>query len=174
MDTHRAAPPYSLWFSVRYGCRKCRPVTALWQLMAVPLFLPLPFCHEFNPLTIASLRRVVAGLNRCGTFRIQQQVLHSDAGSCVPVFLIEVPLFIRYRLNVRHGIHRWTSFQARYIKMNVSLPVCSAINQSLHKDNKIFWGFQIRTNSRQCVQSCPQFCLWCRCVNSCHKCHALI
>lgn len=92
MDTRRAAPPYSLWFSVRYGCRKCRPVTALWQLMAVPLFLPLPFCHEFNPLTIASLGRVVAGLNRCGTFRIQQQVLHSDAGNCVPVFLIEVPL----------------------------------------------------------------------------------
>ena len=73
--------------------------------MAVPLFLPLPFCYEFNPLTIASLRRVVAGLNRCGTFRIQQQVLHSDAGNSVPVFLIEVPLFIRYRLNVRHGIH---------------------------------------------------------------------
>ena len=62
--------------------------------MAVPLFLPLPFCHEFNPLSIASLVRVVAGLNRCGTFRIQQQVLHSDAGNSVPVFLIEVPLFI--------------------------------------------------------------------------------
>ena len=74
--------------------------------MAVPLFLPLPFCHGFNPLTIASLRRVVAGLNRCGTFRIQQQVLHSDAGNYVPAFLIEVPLFICYRLNVRHGFHR--------------------------------------------------------------------
>lgn len=91
--TYRATPPYSLWFSVRYGCRKCWPVTALWQLLAVPLFLPLPFCHEFNPLTIASLRRVVAGLNRCGTFRFQQQVLHRAAETCVSVFLV-VPLFL--------------------------------------------------------------------------------
>lgn len=98
----------------------------------------LPLSHAFNPLSIASLGRVVTGLNRCGVFRIQQQVLHSDAGNCVPVFLIEVPLFIRYRLNIRHGIHRRTSFQARYIKMNVSLLICSAINQSLHKDNKNF------------------------------------
>ena len=73
--------------------------------MAVPFFLLLPLFHAFNPLSIASLVRVVAGLNRCGSFRIQQQVLHSDAGNSVPVFLIEVPLFIRYRLNVRHGIH---------------------------------------------------------------------
>lgn len=34
-----------------------------------------------NPLTIASLGRVVAGLSRCGAFRIQQQALHSDSGS---------------------------------------------------------------------------------------------
>ena len=74
--------------------------------MAVPLFLPLPFYYEFNPLTIASLRRGVTGLNRCSAFRIQQQVLHSDAGNYVPAFLIEVPLFICYRLNVRHDIHR--------------------------------------------------------------------
>ena len=74
--------------------------------MAVPLFLPLPFYYEFNPLTIASLRRVVAGLNRCGTFGIQRRFLHSDAGNYVPAFLIEVPLFICYRLNVRHDIHR--------------------------------------------------------------------
>lgn len=54
----------------------------------------LPLSHVLNPLSIASLRRVVTGLNRCGAFRIQQQVLHSDAESYVPVFLIEVPLFL--------------------------------------------------------------------------------
>ncbi|WP_289744621.1 hypothetical protein [uncultured Duncaniella sp.] len=47
----------------------------------MPLFLLLPLCHEINPLTIASLGRVVAGLSRCGVFRIQQQALHSDSGS---------------------------------------------------------------------------------------------
>jgi hypothetical protein len=62
--------------------------------MSVPFFFLLPLFHAFNPLSIASLVRVDIGLNRCGSFRIQQQVLHSDAGNSVPVFLIEVPLFI--------------------------------------------------------------------------------
>lgn len=53
----------------------------------------LPLSHVLNPLSIASLGRVVTGLNRCGSFRIQQQVLHSDAGNCVPVFP-GVPLFL--------------------------------------------------------------------------------
>ena len=53
----------------------------------------LPLSHAFNPLSIASLGRVVTGLNRCGAFRIQQQVLHSDAGNGVLVFPV-VPLFL--------------------------------------------------------------------------------
>lgn len=53
----------------------------------------LPLSHVLNPLSIASLERVVAGLNRCGAFRIQQQVLHSDAEYSFPVFLV-VPLFL--------------------------------------------------------------------------------
>jgi hypothetical protein len=48
--------------------------------MAVPFFLLLPLFHAFNPLSIASLVRVVAGLNRCGSFRIQQQAFHSGSG----------------------------------------------------------------------------------------------
>ena len=53
----------------------------------------LPLSHVLNPLSIASLGRVVTGLNRCGVFRIQQQVLHSDAGYSFPVFPV-VPLFL--------------------------------------------------------------------------------
>ena len=53
----------------------------------------LPLSHVLNPLSIASLRRVVAGLNRCSAFRIQQQAFHSDAETCVSVFPVE-PLFL--------------------------------------------------------------------------------
>lgn len=52
----------------------------------------LPLFHVLNPLSIASLGRVVAGLNRCSALRIQQQVLHNDAETCVSVFPM-VPLF---------------------------------------------------------------------------------
>jgi len=103
--------------------------------MAVPLFLPLPFCHEFNPLTIASLRRVVAGLNRCGAFRIQQQVLHSDAGYSFPVFPV-VPLFL-FVAHIRACIRPGASFHFRAIKLNVSLSVCVALNRYI-KIRKIF------------------------------------
>jgi hypothetical protein len=48
--------------------------------MAVLFFFLLPLSHAFNPLSIASLVRVVAGLNRCGSFRIQQQAFHSGSG----------------------------------------------------------------------------------------------
>jgi hypothetical protein len=48
--------------------------------MAVPFFLLLPLFHAFNPLSIASLVRVDIGLNRCGSFRIQQQAFHSGSG----------------------------------------------------------------------------------------------
>lgn len=53
----------------------------------------LPLYHVLNPLSIASLGRVVTGLNRCGVFRIQQQVLHSYTETCVSAFLV-VPLFL--------------------------------------------------------------------------------
>lgn len=52
----------------------------------------LPLFHALNTFSIASLGRVVAGLNRCGAFRIQQLVLHNDAETCVTVFPM-VPLF---------------------------------------------------------------------------------
>lgn len=103
--------------------------------MAVPLFLPLPFCHEFNPLTIASLRRVVAGLNRCGAFRIQQQVLHSDAGYSFPVFPV-VPLFLfvaQYR--ALHPSGSIVPFPGSKVE-RVAFGMLGS--QSLHKDTKNF------------------------------------
>lgn len=103
--------------------------------MAVPLFLPLPFCYEFNPLTIASLRRVVAGLNRCGTFRIQQQAFHSDAETCVSVFPVEPILFSS--CNIGLCIRQGASFHFRAIKLNVSLSVCVALNRYI-KIRKFF------------------------------------
>ena len=103
--------------------------------MAVPLFLPLLFCHGFNPLTIASLRRVVAGLNRCGTFRIQQQVLHSDAGNGVPVFPV-VPLFLfiaQYRaLHPSGSIVPFPGYKVERVAFGMRG------SQSLHKDTKNF------------------------------------
>lgn len=89
-----------IWGAQMYACNGSMTAHGCAGLSSLPL------SHAFNPLSIASLGRVVTGFNRCGVFRIQQQVLHSDAGYSFPVFLIEVPLFIRYRLNVRHGIHR--------------------------------------------------------------------
>ena len=59
---------------------------------------------------------------------------------------------------------RETSFQARYIKMNVSRPVCSALNQSLHKDNKNFRDYQIGTISRGRLTLSAIVCVWCMCV----------
>lgn len=69
----------------------------------------LPLSHAINPLSIASLGRVVAGLNRCSVFRIQQQVLHSDAGYNFPVFP-GVPLFFSSR-NIGLCIRRGASFR---------------------------------------------------------------
>ena len=103
--------------------------------MAVPLFLPLPFCHEFNPLTIASLRRVVAGSNRCGAFRIQQQVLHCDAGYSFPVFPV-VPLFLfvaQYRaLHLSGSIVPFPGYKVERVAFSM------LGSQSLHKDTKNF------------------------------------
>ena len=90
-------------------------------------FSSLPLSHALNPLSIASLGRVVTGLNRCGAFRIQQQVLHSDAGYSFPVFPV-VPLFFSSR-NIGFCIRPGASFHFRAIKLNVSLSVCLALNR---------------------------------------------
>lgn len=95
----------------------------------------LPLSNVLNPLNIASLGRVVTGLNRCGAFRIQQQVLHSDAGYSFPVFPV-VPLFFSLR-NIGLCIRQGASFHFRAIKLNVSLSVCKALNHYI-KIQKIF------------------------------------
>lgn len=95
----------------------------------------LPLSHALNPLSIASLGRVVTGLNRCGVFRIQQQVLHSDAGNGVPVFPV-VPLSFS-SCNIGLCIRQGASFHFRAIKLNVSLSVCVALNRYI-KIRKIF------------------------------------
>lgn len=95
----------------------------------------LPLFHVLNPLSIASLGRVVTGLNRCSAFRIQQQVLHSDAGYSFPVFPV-APLFFSSR-NIGFCIRPGASFHFRAIKLNVSLSVCEALNRYI-KIRKIF------------------------------------
>lgn len=95
----------------------------------------LPLSHAFNPLSIASLGRVITGLSRCGAFRIQQQVLHSDAGYSFPVFPV-VPLFFSL-FNIGLYIRQGASFHFRAIKLNVSLSVCVALNRYI-KIRKIF------------------------------------
>ena len=96
--------------------------------MAVPFFLLLPLFHAFNPLSIASLVRVVAGLNRCGSFRIQQQAFHSGSGFWVRSS-DQVPRYYCYSVNIGHGIRRGASFLFRSIKLNVSLRACAAFNR---------------------------------------------
>ena len=116
----------------------------------------LPLSHAFNPLSIASLRRVVTGLNCCGAFLIQQQVLHSDAGYSFPVFPV-VPLFLfvaQYRaLHPSGSIVPFPGYKVERVAFGM------LGSQSLHKDTKNFRGFQIRTNSRQCGQSCQLLCV---------------
>lgn len=95
----------------------------------------LPLSHAFNPLSIASLGRVVAGLNRCGAFRIQQQVLHSDAGYSFPVFPV-VPLFLfaaQYRgLHPSGSIVPFPGYKVERVAFGMRG------SQSLHKDTKNF------------------------------------
>lgn len=112
------------------------------------IFLLLPLSHAFNPLSIASLRRVVAGLNRCGTFRIQQQVLHSDSGILVPAFwLWYLFLFSLLQYSALHPSGSIVPFPGYKVE-RVAFGMRGS--QSLYKDTKKIWGFQIRTNSRQC------------------------
>ena len=91
--------------------------------------------HVLNPLSIASLGQVVTGLNRCGAFLIQQQVLHSDAGYSFPVFPV-VPLFlfvVQYRvLHPSGSIVPFPSYKVERVAFGVHG------SQSLHKDTKIF------------------------------------
>ena len=95
----------------------------------------LPLSHALNPLSIASLGRVVTGLNRCGVFRIQQQVLHSDAGYNFPVFPV-VPLFLfvaQYRgLHPSGSIVPFPGYKVERVAFGMRG------SQSLHKDTKKF------------------------------------
>lgn len=95
----------------------------------------LPLSHAFNPLSIASLRRVVTGLNCCGAFLIQQQVLHSDAGYSFPVFPV-VPLFLfvaQYRaLHPSGSIVPFPGYKVERVAFGM------LGSQSLHKDTKNF------------------------------------
>lgn len=105
----------------------------------------LPLFHVLNPLSIASLGRVVTGLNRCGVFRIQQQVLHSDAETFFPDFPV-VPLFFVAQYRALHplgSIVPFPGYKVERVAFGMRGP------QSLHKDTKNFWGFQICTNSHQ-------------------------
>lgn len=93
----------------------------------------LPLSHAFNPLSIASLGRVVTGLNRCGEFRIQQLGLHSDAGNFFPVFPV-VPLFLfvaQYRgLHPSGSIVPFPGYKVERVAFGMRG------SQSLHKDTK--------------------------------------
>ena len=95
----------------------------------------LPLSHALNPLSIASLGRVVTGLNCCGAFRIQQQAFHSDAETCVSVFPV-VPLFLfvaQYRaLHPPGSIGPFPGYKVERVAFGVRG------SQSLHKDTKIF------------------------------------
>ena len=118
-----------IWVPQMSACKGSMTAHGCAGLSSLPLF------HVFNPLSIASLRRVVTGLDRCGVFRIQQLVLHSDAEVCVPVFSV-VPLFFSSR-NIGLCIRQEASFHFRAIKLNVSLSVCVALNRYI-KIRKIF------------------------------------
>ncbi len=118
-----------IWGAQMYACNGSMTAHSCAGLSSLPL------SHVLNPLSIASLGRVVTGLNRCGVFRIQRQVLHSDAETCVSVFLV-APLFFSLR-NIGLCIRPGASFHFRAIKLNVSLSVCEALNRYI-KIRKIF------------------------------------
>lgn len=95
----------------------------------------LQLSHVLNPLSIASLGRVVTGLNRCGVFRIQRQVLHSDSETCVSAFPVE-PLFLfvaQYRaLHPSESIVPFPGYKVERVAFGMRG------SQSLHKDTKNF------------------------------------
>lgn len=120
--------------------------------MAVPFFLLLPLFHAFNPLSIASLVRVVAGLNRCGSFHIQQLVFHSGS-ELLFQSSDQVPCYYGYSINIGHGIRRGASFLFRFIKLNVSLRACSAFNRyiKITKFSEISKSAQSPVGYRVCM-----------------------
>lgn len=118
-----------IWVSQMYACNGSMTAHGCAGLSSLPLF------HALNPLSIASLGRVVAGLNRCSAFRIQQQVLHSDAETVFRSFLWY--LFFFSLRNIGACIRPGASFHFRAIKLNVSLSVCVALNRYI-KIRKIF------------------------------------
>lgn len=95
----------------------------------------LPLSHVLNQLSIASLGRVVTGLNRCGVFRIQRQVLHCDSETCVSAFPV-VPLFLfvaQYRaLHPAGSIVPFPGYKVERVAFGMRG------SQSLHKDTKKF------------------------------------
>lgn len=115
--------------SQMYACNGSMTAHGCAGLSSLPLFLVL------NPLSIASLGRVVTGLNRCSAFRIQQQVLHSDAGNFFRSFLWYLLSFSSR--NIGLYIRQGASFHFRAIKLNVSLSVCVALNRYI-KIRKFF------------------------------------
>lgn len=118
-----------IWVSQMYACNGSMTAHGYAGLSSLPLF------HALNPLSIASLGRVVTGLNRCGTFRIQQQVLHSDAGYSFPAFPV-IPLFLfvaQYRgLHPSGSIVPFPGYKVERVAFGMRGP------QSLHKDTKNF------------------------------------
>ena len=118
-----------IWVSQMYACNGSMTAHGCAWLSSLPL------SHALNPLSIASLGRVVAGLNRCGAFRIQQQVLHSDAEYSFPVFLV-VPLFLfvaQYRaLHPSGSIVPFPGYKVERVAFGMRG------SQSLYKDTKFF------------------------------------
>ena len=94
----------------------------------------LPLFHVLNPLSIASLVRVVTGLNRCSAFCIQQQVI------VMPDTVFRSFLWYLFFFSLRNigaCIRPGASFHFRAIKLNVSLSVCVALNRYI-KIRKFF------------------------------------
>lgn len=118
-----------IWVSQMYACNGSMTAHGCAGLSSLPL------SHALNPLSIASLGRGVTRLNRCGTFRIQQPVLHSDAGYFFPVFPV-VPLFLfvaQYRaLHPAGSIVPFPGYKVERVAFGMRGP------QSLHKDIKNF------------------------------------
>ena len=116
-----------IWVSQMYACNGSMTAHGCAGLSSLLL------SHAFNPLSIASLRRVVTGFNRCGVFRIQQQVLHSDAGYSFPVFpVVLLFLFVaQYRgLHPSGSIVPFPGYKVERVAFGMRG------SQSLHKDTK--------------------------------------
>lgn len=95
----------------------------------------LPLSHVLNPLSIASLGRVVTGLNRCGGSAFNSRFFIVMPDTVFRSFLWY--LFFFSLRNIGACIRPGASFHFRAIKLNVSLSVCMALNRYI-KIRKIF------------------------------------